>query len=176
MDYNLAQEQTNLSLAIQDARRELNALQVEKESFLLEREKESTMRLKGALEQAQDMVKETNEYVAVVQQMVREAKRIAEEIKALRSSLQDERRSFNEQTEQARTQLDLKAKELQDFSATVRLEKEKLDGELLQIQMARSSLNEQQRSVDGKRKMLAYALQVAQKKGVDTTSYDSSSA
>ncbi len=169
MDYNLAQEQANLCIAIQDARRELTALQAEKETFLLEREKESAIRLANVLEQAREAVKETNEYVSVVQQMVKEAKRIAEEIKTLRSSLQDERRSFNEQTEQARTQLDQKANELDAFSAIVRLEKEKLDGEVAQIQMARSALAEEQRKIDDDRGKLRAAIQIWQKQKETTT-------
>jgi hypothetical protein len=169
VDYDLAQEQVKLTLAIQDARRELQELQNDKEAFLLQREQETTERVTKALQAASDAVKETSGYVASVQQMVKEANHITEEVKILRTGLQEERRAFHARCEEAREQLDAKAKELDALSITIRLEKMKLDGEVAQVQMARSALSDEQKKVDDDRGKLRAAIQIWRKQSETKT-------
>jgi len=163
MDHSFAQEQARLALAVQEGRRALDALKAEKEAFLKNREVEATDRIARVLEQAKEAVKETDEYFHIVEQMQKEATAITEQLVSAKYSMQEQRRDFEQKTTEARNILEKKTKELEQFVATTRLERVKLEGMLDRLGVERSLLKKEQKKIDDDRVKLKAAFNVWQR-------------
>ena len=110
MEHELAVEQAKLSLAIQELRRELSSLHDEKELFLQKCEREALQRVTEALKTAKGVVKETGEYVAIVETLRQEAEAIVDQIKVAKITMQEQRREFAKQTETTNKALDARVR------------------------------------------------------------------
>jgi len=160
MDYDLAAELSKLSLAIQDARREFQALKDEKDLWLKERELEAIKCVTDALETAKDAVIEANGYAKEVERLRQEADNIVVELKNAHTTMQTERRDFAKQTSEARTIIDKKVIELTEFVATTQQEKMRINGLLDGVKLERQQLQREQQRINDDRAKLATAMKI----------------
>jgi len=163
MDYPLAKEQAVLSLLIQEARREMESLKIEKELFLQEREGEAVARVVRALDEAKGMVEETKEYIEAVNKLRQEAENILSELKSSKEFMQEARRDFKNKSKETTELLSKRAVEMQEVTASIQLEKVRLNGLLESLRSERKMLADEQKKVDDDRGKLKAAMQIWQK-------------
>lgn len=163
MDHDLSKELAKLSLSIQESRREIDALKVEKELFLEEREKEATARVLAALEQSKDAIKQTEDYVELIGRLQDETEAVVHELQTAKSLMQKERREFQARIEEARTTLEAKGKELEVSINEMKREKTKLEGLVESVRGERAMLGNEQTKINDDRGKLHAAFQIWRK-------------
>lgn len=163
MEHELAQELAKITLAIQDARREFQTLQEEKEQWLQERESENTERIKKALETSRATLEQTNEYAKEVEKLRQQTEAVVAELKEARTTMHGTRRDFAKQTQEVRAMIDNKTLELATFTASVGEEKMRLNGLLDHIKLERAQLRQEQEKINDDRAKLATAIKICQK-------------
>lgn len=166
MEHELAQELARTSLAIQDARREFDTLKAEKDAWLAKREQEALQRVTDALENAKEMVEETKSYASIVEQLRQGAEAMKVQIIEARTSLQEQRRQFDEQTRETRFSIDAKVAETVKFLEEAKIERMQLNGMLDSVKFERAALEKEQEKVTKDREMLGVAIKVLKKKGL----------
>lgn len=163
MDHELAQEQAALALAIQDARREMQKLKEEKETFLQEREAEALLRITQVLQEAKDVLDATKEYRNAYEKLRSDAQEIAAAIKDALMLFRESRDAFIKETDETRMYFEKESQSLKVTADGIKAAQRELEATRETIRMDRLVLEKEQRKVTDDRQKLKGAIEMFRK-------------